>query len=450
VSILLDFIYLLAALLASPWIAYRLIAKGDWRGLSARFGVGLGSPLRQSIWLHGSSAGEVALLVPLVRLLDEGAVSSPIVVSAYSATGIAAARKTFPTRRVVVFPFDLSFVVDRVLKRVDPAVIVIVESEFWPNFLLAAARRGVPVVVVNGKVSARSSRLYSHTRLIPRLLSQLRLLAVQSDEYARRMSELGVPEGRIRVTGNMKFDLVHEPEDSERSRLQRALLGYRPDSIVVIGGSVHENEDAALVDAIRALAAGREDIGLVLVPRYPRDAGRVEQLVAAAGLMAVRKTAIDRGECTPPGTSGVLLVDTVGELRQLYGIADVAYVGGSLFYRGSNRGGHNLMEPAVQGVPVVFGPYHESFKDAAAELIDAGGGFEVRDATELLATLRRLVDDEDLRSSCGQRAAGVIAARQGATEANFELLIDVLARAGIRLPARTVSPTMPPALSDAD
>lgn len=449
-SVLLDFVYLLAALLASPWIAYRLITRGDWRGLSARFGAGLGPQLSGSIWLHGSSAGEIALLVPLVRLLDESKVSHPVVISAYSATGIAAARRTFPDRNVIVFPFDLSFVVRHLLRRLDPRLIVIVESEYWPNFLRAARRRKIPVAVINGKISERSQRLYARTGFVPMLLRQLSLIALQTDAYEQRMRALGVSRELMRVTGNMKYDLARLPEASGRAQLLREQLGYRTNDSLIIGGSVHEREDAALISAFRQLRSDHPRLGLVLVPRYPTDARRIELLAVSAGFSVVRKTAIDRGECAAPGRSSILVVDTIGELRGLYGIADIAFVGGSLFYRGSNKGGHNMMEPAVYGIPVVFGAFNYSFQDTARELVDAGAGFEVRDVDALTDMLRRLLDDESLRNSSGQRAAEVISAGQGATQKNFELLMPLIDAAGLRLPASSLSPTMPPALNDAE
>ena len=450
VSVLLDLIYLFAAVVVSPWIAYRLGSRGDWRGLAERFGAGLGDQLRGSIWLHGSSAGEVALLAPLVRLLEDSEVKNPLVISAYSATGIAAARRSFPKHRVVVFPFDLSFVVRRALRRLDPRLVVIVESEYWPNFLGAACARGIPVAVINGKMSERSRRFYARTRLVPALLRRLDLFAVQSNDHADRISALGVSPDRIVVTGNMKYDLARPPSDGRRPRGVRERLGFDAGDIVIIGGSVHEREDTVLIEAYRALRAGNERARLVVVPRYPRDSGHIEQLVHAAGFAAVRKTQIDSSERSPSGGASILIVDTVGELRELYGIADIAFVGGSLFYRGSNKGGHNLMEPAVCGIPVVFGPHNYSFRDTARQLIDADAGFEVGDGEALQQILGRLVDDETLRRASGRRAANVIVAGQGATRRNFELLMPLIRAAGPRLPVSGLSPTMPPALSDAE
>ena len=447
---MLDFAYLIAAIVASPWIAYRLIARGDRLSVTARFGAGLGDSLHRSIWLHGSSAGEIALLVPLVQLLERGGIRNPLVISAYSATGYAAACKAFPGRRVIYFPFDLSFVIARFFRRFDPCLIVIVESEFWPNFLLAANRRKIPVAVVNGRISEKSRRFYSATRFVPMLLRHLSLVAVQTRANAQRFERLGLQADRIHVTGNMKYDLAHESSLAEAPGVLRARFGYSDEAVVILGGSVHEREDEALVCAFEALAAEQPHARLVLAPRYPRDAGRVAQCAAANGFTTIRKTAIDGGSGVAIGPTDILIVDTLGELRALYGLADIAFVGGSLFYRGSNRGGHNLMEPAIMGVPVLFGPYHSSFQDTARALIEADAGYEVRDADSVAEVLRDLLLDAQLRQAAGRRAREVILKRQGATSQNFELLYPLINAVNRRLPASSLSATMPPAMTDVD
>jgi 3-deoxy-D-manno-octulosonic-acid transferase len=450
VSIVLNVAYLIAAIVASPWIAFRLIARGDRLSLTARFGAGLGEPLHRSIWLHGSSAGEIALLVPFVQLLEQGGVRNPLVISGHSATGYAAACRAFPGRRVIYFPFDLSFVVARFFKRFDPCLIVIVESEFWPNFLLTSNRRAIPVAVVNGKISEKSRRFYSATRFMPMLLRRLNLVAVQTKENAQRLERLGLPVDRVHVTGNMKYDLAQGTSLAEAPSVLRERIGYADDTVVILGGSVHEREDEAMVRAFKALAAEQPRARLVLAPRYPQDAGRVAQCAAAHGFATIRKTAIDSGSSGPIGPADILIVDTLGELRALYGLADIAFVGGSLIYRGSNRGGHNLMEPAVMGIPVLFGPYHSSFQDTARELIEADAGYEVRDAGSLTDVLLELLGDAQLRQAAGRRAREVILKRQGATEQNFELLLPLINAVNRRLPASSLSATMPPAISDVD
>ncbi len=449
-GLLLNLAYLAGAILASPWLIYRAVVCGDWRGLPARFGWGLGPGLKDSIWLHGASAGEISLLEPLVNLLERDMPATPLVISAYSSTGLAAARRAYPKHRVIFFPFDLTFIVSRFLSLFGPRLIVIVESDFWPNFLSAAQRLEIPVAVVNGKMSLKSYERNVKTQLVPMLLRRISLLAVQSQEHAERMRQLGVPETRLRITGNMKYDLAQPVTPPEEATAIRSTLGYCDDDVVVIGGSVHEREDEALLDAVLNTTAPDTPGSLILVPRYPRDAGRIVQAVQARGRLAVLKTAVDRGECEAPGANGVLIVDTVGELRRLYAAADIAFVGGSLFYRGSNKGGHNLMEPAILGLPILFGSYHFSFKETVNELLRADAGIEVHDGDELEAALTALVGSRERRQELGGRARDVVLRGQGATQRNYELLVPLLRSGGERLPAPAFERTMPPAIGDTD
>jgi 3-deoxy-D-manno-octulosonic-acid transferase len=425
-GLLLDLAYLLACVVASPWLLYRWLAGGG-RDLSSRFGFRLGKPLRSSIWLHGSSAGEVALLRPLVALLERDYPDTPLVISAFTTTGLAAARRLYASHRVVPLPLDLSFVVAACLKHFDPRLVIVVESEFWPNFIAGARRRGVPVVLINGKMSARSYRLHSRTGVVKRVLRELDLVAVQTEEHAGRLRALGVPTERLAVTGNMKYDLARPPADGQQAQALRTALGYAASDIVIIGGSLHEREDEAVFDAYAAARAVAAEVALIVVPRYPAEAGNVERLARARGYAAVRKTTVDAGRERPPGRDGVLVVDTVGELGKLYGVADLAFVGGSLFFRGSNKGGHNLMEPAILGVPVLFGPYNFSFKETVQDLLAANAGRLVRSAEELAATVVELVQQPAERRALGSRAREVVHAGQGATSRNYALVADLLA-----------------------
>ena len=421
-GLLLDLAYLIACVVASPWLLYRLTLAPGRRDFAMRFGVGLPLKRERSIWLHGSSIGEITLLKPLVALLEQGEPETPLVISAFTSTGLAAARKLYPRHTVVPLPFDLSFVVRRCLARLDPRLVIIVESELWPNFIRLARRYGATVAVVNGKMSAKSYRAHTRRRLIPRVLANLDLVAVQTDEHAERFRSLGVPPERIRVTGNMKYDLTRAPADAARRGELRRALGIADDDVVIIGGSLHEREDEALLDAFAAARAASSKTALIVVPRYPADAGAVEQHAAARGQRTVRKSALDAGRASPPGRDGVLLVDTIGELGRLYAASDVAFVGGSLFYRGANKGGHNLMEPAILGVPVLFGPFNFSFKETVDDLLAANAGRMVRDARELGLALTQLVVDAPERHELGARGERVVRAGQGATARNYELL----------------------------
>jgi len=423
-GLLLDFAYLVACIVASPWLVYRLCGPGR-RDLAMRFGLGLGEPSSSSIWLHGSSAGEISVLRPLVAALERDYPGTPLVISAFTATGLTTARKLYSRHRIVPLPLDFSFVVARYLRRFNPRLLVVAESEFWPNLIGVAHERGVPVALVNGKMSAKSFRVHVRTGLIPRVLGQLDLLAVQTEEHAQRLRALGVEPGKLHVTGNMKYDLTHAVSTADPVELRRA-LGYGPTDVVIIGGSLHDQEDEALLDAYARACEVSADAALVIVPRYPADAEAVEQRARARGYSATRKTAVDAGAVPAPGRGGVLVVDTVGELGRLYAIADLAFVGGSLFFRGANKGGHNLMEPAILGVPVLFGPYNFSFKETVDDLLAANAGRLVHDAAELTVAVGALVGDRDARRELGQRAQQVVLAGQGATSRNYALLAKLL------------------------
>ena len=449
-GLFLDFAYLAAGVALSPWLLYRWLASPARGQVAMRFGTRLGAPLADSIWLHGASAGEVSLLKPLVAQLERDFPATPLVISAVTYTGLAAARKLYARHRVVPFPFDLSFVVRRCLGHFDPRLVIIVESELWPNFIAAAHARGTPVAVVNGKMSAKSQRTHMRFPVIPRALRRIDLLAVQTEEHAERFRSLGVDAGRIRVTGNMKYDLAPPAVGGDLRAAVRTALRFQPDDVVIIGGSLHVQEDEALLDAYVAARAANERAALVVVPRYPADAPLTEQHARARGFQAVRKSAVDSGAAAAPGRDGVLVVDTVGELGKLYAAADVAFVGGSLFFRGSNKGGHNLMEPAVLAVPVLFGPYNFSFKETVDDLLAASAGRLVRDAAELRSNVVELVGDERARRELGERARHVVRAGAGATARNYALLTKLLGDGSQRLQAPRFDRKMPRAAKDLD
>jgi 3-deoxy-D-manno-octulosonic-acid transferase len=420
---LLDFVYLIACILFSPWLVYRLCTAGR-RDFALRFGVGLRDSLPSCIWLHGSSAGEVTVLRPLVAMLERDHPGTPLVISAFTATGLATARKLYARHRVVPLPVDLSFVVARYLRTLNPRLLVVAESEFWPNLIGCAHARGIPVALVNGKMSAKSFRVHARTRLVARVLESFAVLAVQTQEHAERFGALGVESARLHVTGNMKYDLASPSGDGAGAAKLRVSLGYAQSDVVIIGGSLHEGEDEALLDAYAAARERVAETALVIVPRYPADAEVVERRARERGFAVTRKTAVDASAAEAPGRRGVLVVDTVGELSRMYAVADLAFVGGSLFFRGANKGGHNLMEPAILGVPVLFGPYNFSFKETVEDLLAADAGKLVRDAGELRAAIVSLVANREARRTLGQRARRVIEAGKGATARNYALLAD--------------------------
>ena len=302
-------------------------------------------------------------------------------------------------------------------------MIVVVESEFWPNFFAVAERRNIPLCVLNGKMSAKSFRSHKRTGLIPWALRKASLFAVQTDDHAARFRGLGVPAASIHVTGNMKYDLSDDAEGTGERRKLRSQYGLGDDMPVWIGGSIHRGEDEALAWAQKRLVEDEYELQLVVVPRYPAEADAIVDVFSAHELTAVRKTELaGSGAAVFSDPRSVLLVDTIGDLKRYYAMSDVAYVGGSLHFRGSNKGGHNLMEPAILGIAPLFGPYNFSFQETVRALLEGAAGLQVADQEEIYRSLKRFLDNPGTAGEMGARARQVILGNRGATELNFALI----------------------------
>jgi 3-deoxy-D-manno-octulosonic-acid transferase len=420
----LDCLYLLGGLLASPWLA--------WRRLRGRGGAAAKTPAQLpegAVWLHGASVGELALIRPLIECFERVRPGQKLLISSHTATGLESARRAYPAHDVFRLPFDWSWRQRRLMARLKPRLVVVVESDFWPNHLLAAEREAVPVAVINAKLSQRSFRLHRLTRIVPRALKGVARIAAQTEAHAERFRALGVPAERIAVTGNMKYDLTADGAEAAQREALRHKLGFDASAIVIIGGSLHPGEDRDLIAAFAAVARAQPSARLIVVPRYPDQAPAVLESVRSAGFAATLKSELDRepGRTAEPGI--VIVVDTLGELRSLYAAAEVAFVGGSLYYRGSNKGGHNLMEPAILGLPVIFGPHNFSFRETVTDLLAADAGIEVRDQSSLAQALEDLVASAERRTGMGRRAREVVLAGQGASARNFALLLPLIEEA---------------------
>jgi 3-deoxy-D-manno-octulosonic-acid transferase len=311
------------------------------------------------------------------------------------------------------FPLDLPGAARRAVDTINPAFVVCMETELWPNILRTLARRGVPVMIANGRVSDRSYPRYRAVRRFLRpVLADVRVFAMQSDEDARRILALGALPERVFVTGNIKHEAL--PDARDAAELWQRLLGLEPSTPLWIAGSTHRGEEEIVLDAHGHLHAHLPGTGLVIAPRNPERVAEVVELVRRRGLDVVRRSELPRERC--PDT--VIVVDTVGELASMYSVGDVVFVGGSLV----PSGGHNLLEPAFRRKPVLFGPHTANFRESAALLLGGGGGLLVRDAAELAAELTRLFADADLRAALGCAARKAAASRQGAVRETLDLI----------------------------
>ncbi|WP_439620830.1 3-deoxy-D-manno-octulosonic acid transferase [Gemmata sp.] len=432
--LLLDLVYLLALIALSPWLVWRAAATGRYRReLGAKlFGrVAVPNPHKKPVaWFHAVSVGEVNLLGTLVPAFRSRHPGYLVVVSSTTDTGLAEARRRFADLPVIAFPFDFSWAVGAALDAVRPALVVLTESEMWPNFLSAAQQRGVPVVVVNARMSPRSfARLRRFRGIAHRMLfGKVTRFAVQEQEYADRFRHLGLPAEKVTVTGSIKYDGALRTRETPETRLLAHLLasgGRQPSEVdpstrgadaprspmplVLLAGSTHAPEESLVLAAFGRLRERFPHLTLVLVPRHPDRFEEVARLVAKTGLPFVRRSAVREALAVMPA---VVLLDTVGELGAAWGLADIGFTGGSL---DGVRGGQSMIEPAGYGVPCVFGPHVWNFRDAARRLVEIGAAVMVPDAAALETELARLIADPALRERMGAAARDLVRRQQGAT-----------------------------------
>ena len=401
----------------APVAVLRQIVRGVPVNLRERLGLrGHQPPPAPCGWIHAVSVGEAIAAAPLLEGLRRRWPALPLVVSTVTEPGARVVRERFAgLARHRYLPLDFPGAARRVIASIRPAFFVGMETELWPNLLRALAAGGVPAMVANGRLSDRSFRRYRLVRgAMRRMLTDVTVFGMQSDEDARRMIALGATPERVVVTGNLKHEAPPDPAGA--ADLWRRLAGLAQQQPVWIAGSTHRGEESAVLDAHAAARAVRPDLALVIAPRHPERVGEVISLVTARGFMAIRRSELPGRALDPAAT--VIVLDTVGELAQLYSIADVVFVGGSL----APFGGHNMLEPATRAKPVLFGPHTTNFRDAAALLLDSGGARLVHDSRELGEELLRLLSDPDLRARRGEAGHAAVAARHGAVGLTLDLI----------------------------
>ena len=411
--------------LTLPYFVVRgLRDRGLRRSLSGRFGGGpCRTGARPCVWIHGVSVGELKAARKLVGDLAVARSDAELVISSTTSAGFELAQKLFPRLLVIQFPLDLRWIIRRVLDRVRPDLIVLVELEIWPNLLHEAWRRRIPVAVVNGRVSSRSFRGY---RLFSRLLPQFELIeryAVQNDEYAGRLRKLGVPDAQVEITGNMKYDTLRADLPVEQLARVRAELGLSAGERVVVAGSTHPGEEELLLEMLPRLERATPGVRLLIAPRHVERAEEVVRLVERAGRVPARLTKLRSGAAAA-GRGSVLVADTIGELEHFYGLADVVFVGGSLVA----RGGQNMLEPAALGKATLFGPQTENFAAEVGLLLGHDGGRQVADAAELERAISGLLADPAAARALGERGRQVVASLLGGTAKNLDLVLSLLDR----------------------
>jgi 3-deoxy-D-manno-octulosonic-acid transferase len=403
----------------APLALGRKLATGVPLNLKARLGYDpRPRQLRRAGWIHAVSVGESITAMPLVAGVRQRCPDLPLVVTTVTETGARLVRERLNAlAEHRYFPLDLPGAIDRVVDAVNPAFLVCMETELWPNLISRLHGRGIPVMIANGRLSDRSFRRYAMVRRLLRVtLEQIRVFAMQSEEDARRIVALGAPAARVVVTGNMKHDAA-APDGVQADAWCRR-LGLTAGLRAWIAGSTHPGEEEAILDAHARARREHGDLTLILAPRHPERAAGVAALVGARGWRAIRRSALSEALTS----DAVMILDTVGELAELYAVAEVVFVGGSLV----PRGGQNLLEPARLGKPVLFGPHTGNFREAAALLVQSGGGVVVDGAAALGARLGALLGDPPERTRMGEAARRAAASRQGAVHRTVDLLVGLL------------------------
>ena len=399
-----------------PAFLARRRRAGYQRDVAQRLGrLGAGLPPEPRCWVHAVSVGESAAAVPVVEGIRRRWPELGIVVSTITPTGARiVGERLAGTATHRYFPIDLPGPVRRALDAARPRFFIAIETELWPNFLRALARRRIPAMIANGRISDRSFRRYRWVRgLMRRVLADVAVFAMQTEEDARRIIALGAPPSRVVVTGNLKSDLLPEAA-ADDSAAWRARLHLDAGAHLWIAGSTHRGEEAVVLDAFLHARARCPELALLLAPRHPERAGEVEELIRARGLVAARRSRLPADAA--PGA--VVILDTVGELAALYALAEIVFVGGSLV----PIGGHNVLEPAMRGKPVLVGPHMSNFREGAELLQRSGGGLVVKDGPELERELVRLLEDCELARRMGDAARAAFAGRQGAVNATLDLV----------------------------
>lgn len=415
--------YSIALLLLSPVIVYRAVRHGRYRrgwrekllGLMPAVSAATANGEKPVIWFHAVSVGEVLQLPKLITEFQATTNQQfrPVVTTSTD-TGYDLAVQRFPDLQVTWFPLDFTWAVKAAITRVRPAAVVLVELELWPNFLRTCEQMQIPTSVINARISERSFKGYSRFPLIFRPVFQsLKLAVAQSKTYAERLIALGCSPESVVVSGNIKFDGVVTDRDNSETISLKEVLGLNSSETVFLAGSTQATEEAIALDAWNAARVNFPDLRIILVPRHKERFQEVANLVRERGYPLVRRSTLNQHAellSDSPDYQPVILIDTIGELSAAWGLADIAFVGGSF----GNRGGQNMLEPAAYGATVTFGPNTKNFRDIVKRLLDDDAAIKLEQPQDLTATLQQLLNDEDRCQQLGQNAATCVQVQQGA------------------------------------
>ena len=415
-NILLTF----SLLLASPYFLLRaLIQKRFRKALPQRMGIFQSLSFKRPIWVHAASVGEVFCSIPLLKKIKKEFPHLKIILTTMTSTGNEAAKTYLPEAGQVLFvPLDHPLIIRRAIEKIQPALLLIAETELWPNLLRYRGKKGIPVVLFNGRISQKSFRRYLFFKFFfKECLKYISLFLMQTEEDRTRMIEIGGESQKTRAVGNLKFDQTFPSFTQEAMAEMTKTLGPQGKQNILIAGSTHSGEEEILVSLYKELKKMDPHFVLILAPRHLERLEEVERILKKESLSWLRKTSLSLG----PGRSDqkhpeVILLDTMGELMGIYSLGTLVFVGGSLV----PIGGHNPLEPLFFKKCILFGPYMFNFLEISSRLIETGGAIQVSGKEELFSQLKRLLFDEVARKEVGEKGYQFLQKHQGATERMFE------------------------------
>lgn len=376
------------------------------------------------IWLHGVSMGEIRGTRSLVTALTAARPDVPIVISSTTATGYAEAKRLYPDLDVRYWPLDTGPICEAAIRRIRPAVVVLMELEMWPTFSQAARRAGVPIVVVNGRITDRAYRRYRRFHYVfAQMFNCAVKLAMQTDRYASRLLHLGVDPSRITVNGTMKYDTIRVGGPVAGAKALARSLGLKDDDQMLVAGSTADGEEVICIEAYRQLRSEHPRLKLVIVPRHPERFDEVAELIRKRGFLLTRRSEHPDDGKPAARRDAIILGDTMGELTKFYWLSTVAFVGRSLV----PLGGSDMIEVAALGRPAVFGPHTSNFADPVRQLLAGEAAIQVRDTQTLREAVGTLLSEPKIRKEIGRRAMKLVRDNQGATQRNVELILSTIA-----------------------
>ena len=421
----LNLVYLTLLTALSPIIIWRSVChrryRRGWREkLVGRLPVVSGD--RPVVWFHAVSVGEVLQLQKVVQAFrDQTRDAFQVLITTSTDTGFELAQSRFQDCAVTWFPLDFSWAVSAALDRIRPTLVVLVELELWPNFLSECQRRGISTAIINARMSDRSYRGYRRVRsLIAPILRQITIVAAQNEEYAHRLHDLGVREDALSMTGSIKFDGVLCDRFNDQTAHLRQLFRICDSDTILIAGSTQHPEEQMAVDAWKQLSQSYPELRLIIVPRHRERFDEAAAAVLSSGCELVRRSHLSAGDSVP--RTAVILLDTIGELSACWGLADIAFVGGSF----GSRGGQNMLEPAAFGAAVMFGPSTSNFRDIVAQLLSASAAIQLDTIDSFMPAVQNLLQQPHHRNQLGHTARSVVLSQQGAIDRTISLLIRAL------------------------